>query len=116
MNKIFTPSSITTQIVGDLVRRDEAGQAKYGTSMDRKDLSLADWLQHNYEELLDACQYNRAAFNAVRRMEEQTVALLKNTQRVIDAIDAGKLHDVRHISDELKTTLFSQQMIVAQNA
>lgn len=44
-----------------LVERDAAGRKKYGTTLDRTDLSHADWLQHMAEELLDAAGYALAA-------------------------------------------------------
>ena len=41
--------------------RELLGIKKYGTTMDRKDLSLRDWLQHAYEESLDKSLYLKAA-------------------------------------------------------
>jgi len=41
----------------DLLRRSEHGIKKYGTNLERKDLSLRDWLQHTYEEILDTANY-----------------------------------------------------------
>lgn len=41
----------------DLRLRSERGIQKYGTTLERKDLSLIEWHQHHYEELLDAALY-----------------------------------------------------------
>lgn len=41
----------------DLHRRSQIGIAKYGVTLDRTDLNLRDWLQHTYEETLDAANY-----------------------------------------------------------
>lgn len=41
----------------DLLRRSQFGIAKYGTTLDRTDLTLRDWLQHAYEECLDQANY-----------------------------------------------------------
>jgi len=41
----------------DLLERSAKGQAKYGTTLDRTDLTIQDWQQHLYEELLDATNY-----------------------------------------------------------
>lgn len=50
-----------TEHVCDMLReRSERGLAKYGTTIDRDDLSPAQWLQHLQEELLDAAQYVEA--------------------------------------------------------
>ncbi len=37
--------------------RSEEGIRKYGTTLDRDDLSVLDWLQHLQEELMDATLY-----------------------------------------------------------
>jgi len=38
-------------------QRSEVGQRKYNTTLDRKDLTLIEWLNHAQEELMDACLY-----------------------------------------------------------
>jgi hypothetical protein len=40
-----------------LKERMERGYKKYGTTTERTDLNLMDWLQHLQEELLDAAVY-----------------------------------------------------------
>lgn len=41
----------------EIQERAEEGLAKYGVTLDRDDLTKADWFQHLKEELLDACNY-----------------------------------------------------------
>jgi hypothetical protein len=41
----------------DLLQRSQFGLAKYGTTLERTDLNLRDWLQHAYEECLDQANY-----------------------------------------------------------
>lgn len=41
----------------DLLDRSQVGIKKYGVTLDRKDLSLKEWLQHAYEECLDQANY-----------------------------------------------------------
>lgn len=56
------PVSKTTQALIDLlIERDVAGRAKYGTTLDRTDLTHDQWLQHMAEELLDGAGYALAA-------------------------------------------------------
>jgi len=50
-------SKILTSVIFDLVEREKKGIETYQTTMDRKDLSLEDWENHLYEELLDAVLY-----------------------------------------------------------
>lgn len=53
--------SVVAAVRADLLRRSELGIAKYGHTLDRKDLSLRDWLQHAYEETLDQANYLKRA-------------------------------------------------------
>ena len=50
-------SKILDQIISEFQNREERGLRKYGTSMDRTDLSFDEWLQHFKEELLDGLVY-----------------------------------------------------------
>ncbi len=47
----------TSACVSSMLKRAVAGHEKYGTTMDRDDLSFQDWLTHLIEELEDARQY-----------------------------------------------------------
>lgn len=52
-------SFIVSEVIGDLKRREQVGLKKYGTTVDRSDLSIEEWMQHFYEELLDGAVYAR---------------------------------------------------------
>lgn len=49
--------SIVTAVIQKFQQRAELGQKKYGTNLDRKDLSVLDWIQHAQEEHMDAILY-----------------------------------------------------------
>jgi hypothetical protein len=49
--------SIVDSVVKNFLDRSAVGQAKYGVTLDRTDLSTADWIQHMQEELMDAILY-----------------------------------------------------------
>lgn len=51
--------TIVEAVRQDLLDRSKRGQLKYGTTLDRKDLDLTEWLQQQYEELLDGALYSR---------------------------------------------------------
>jgi len=48
---------IIKKVVEKITSRSEIGIQKYGTTLDRDDLTLLDWLNHLQEELMDACGY-----------------------------------------------------------
>ena len=51
------PSAVLQIVIAELKVREERGLSKYGTTMDRKDLTTKEWLQHAYEEALDLSLY-----------------------------------------------------------
>lgn len=50
-------SKILDAVIFDLLSREDKGILEYGTTMDRKDLSHEQWVQHAYEEALDLAIY-----------------------------------------------------------
>lgn len=44
-------------VIEKIRQRRDAGRNKYGTSMERKDLSRREWLQHAQEEAMDLAIY-----------------------------------------------------------
>lgn len=49
--------SIVASVIASFKQRSEFGQKKYGTNLDRTDLSFLQWVQHMQEELMDAILY-----------------------------------------------------------
>jgi hypothetical protein len=49
--------SIVTAIIARFQVRAQVGKAKYGTDLDRTDLSVLDWIAHAQEEHMDAILY-----------------------------------------------------------
>ncbi len=49
--------TIVESVVNRFKERSEVGIAKYGTTLDRKDLSTLEWLKHLQEELMDGLLY-----------------------------------------------------------
>lgn len=50
-------SSIEEQVCFKILKRSEVGKKKYGTTMEREDLSKLDWLKHAQEEAMDMAVY-----------------------------------------------------------
>lgn len=49
--------SIVSSIIKQFEERSAMGKAKYGTDLDRTDLSLVDWIEHAKQEHMDAILY-----------------------------------------------------------
>lgn len=56
-----SPSGVEASVCDDIVARQQLGLNKYGTTVADNPLSLYEWHQHLYEELLDAAIYCRRA-------------------------------------------------------
>jgi hypothetical protein len=54
---VNTMDSIVTAVIEKFKTRAAIGKAKYGTDLDRKDLSILEWIQHAQEEHMDAILY-----------------------------------------------------------
>ena len=50
-------SSIEKRVCIKILDRAEVGKKKYGTTMDRKDLTELKWLKHAQEEAMDLAVY-----------------------------------------------------------
>lgn len=61
--------SIVDSIIDKFIQRSVVGKTKYGTDMDRTDLSLKEWLQHSIEEKLDDILYMQRALKEIERLE-----------------------------------------------
>jgi len=60
-SSILITSENTDTVVMSVIKqfkgRADFGMQKYGTNMDRQDLSVLDWIQHAQEEHMDAILY-----------------------------------------------------------
>ena len=52
-----TSDSIVNLVISEFISRSNVGLEKYGTTLDRGDLSLMDWVQHAQEEMMDGILY-----------------------------------------------------------
>lgn len=50
-------SRILTLVIDDMTKREVRGIKKYEATLDRKDVSFDEWLNHAYEEALDFALY-----------------------------------------------------------
>ena len=53
----FYMDSIVTAVIAKFEERAKFGKEKYGTDLDRTDLSVLDWIKHAQEEHMDAILY-----------------------------------------------------------
>ena len=56
-----------SEVCFDILERQRLGVGKYGCTVAMNPLDLKQWLQHQYEELLDAAVYCK---RAIQELEE----------------------------------------------
>ena len=49
--------TIVESVINQFRERSEVGIKKYGTTLDRTDLSTLDWINHAQQELMDGILY-----------------------------------------------------------
>jgi len=54
---VLKADSIVDSIVDKFIDRSRVGKKKYGTDLDRSDLSLDEWIEHALQEHMDAILY-----------------------------------------------------------
>ena len=53
----YCTDSIVNTVITKFIDRSNVGISKYGTTLDREDLEVTDWITHAQEELMDAILY-----------------------------------------------------------
>lgn len=69
--------SVVFEIIKEFGERAKKGYDKYGTDMDRTDLTTAQWAQHLREELMDGLVYLTRLKRDIQILEEELSALKK---------------------------------------
>jgi hypothetical protein len=72
--------SIVRSVVMKFVERSEVGRKKYGTDLDRSDLSVFEWVQHAQEEHMDAILYLEKLKRELSVMYENNKELKENAK------------------------------------
>jgi hypothetical protein len=54
---VLKTDSIVDSIVDKFIDRARIGKSKYGTTLDREDLSVSEWIDHAIEEHMDSILY-----------------------------------------------------------
>ena len=66
--------SVVTSVIHKFLQRSSFGKQKYGTDLDRTDLSTLDWINHAQEELMDGILY----LEKLKQQQQQSNELTKS--------------------------------------
>ena len=82
-------SKLLDQLISEFQSREERGLRKYGTSMDRTDLSFDEWLQHFKEELMDGITYLHKLQNIIKNDTQRFPDYQEADSRISESINTG---------------------------
>ena len=89
--------SIVFSIVKQFEERSKIGKEKYGTDMDRDDLTLNEWLQHAQEEHMDAILY----LEKIKKIVDGKIIIEKSDSETVDIVYKNT------VNKELKRLLYA---------
>lgn len=87
--------SVVFEIIKEFGERAEKGYSKYGTDMDRVDLSVSDWAQHLREELMDGLVYLTRLKKDIIKLEEELAAHRNDSKSDISYWNSDGTENVR---------------------
>ena len=85
----MTIKDTETEVCADIMRRQELGIAKYGTTVASNPLELRQWLQHSYEEKLDDAVYMKRAIQELDKIIDAGVASAINVDQIMAQVTAS---------------------------
>lgn len=80
--------SVVLSVVKKFKDRARIGREKYGTDLDRDDLSLNDWLKHAQEENMDAILY----LEKIKKIIENKIIVEKDSEGTNNIILINKTY------------------------
>ena len=100
------PSNTIQANVNLLIDRERVGVDKYGTTLDRTDLTHSQMLQHFLEEMLDGANYAQAALRSVGEDAADYRILRQRMHNLLIRLEIKATYGRIDILDELSQALF----------
>lgn len=69
----YTKDTIVNSVINSFIQRSNVGLQKYGTTLDRDDLSVLEWIQHAQEEHMDAILYLEKLKSVISKQSQSNV-------------------------------------------
>jgi hypothetical protein len=78
--KVIVEDPIVLKVLSKYYERSQLGIQKYGSTLDRDDLNLTDWLNHLQEELMDATLYIEKLKADLKQAQKDAIIQLMNSE------------------------------------
>ena len=85
----MTIKDTESEVCADIMRRQELGITKYGTTVASNPLELRQWLQHSYEEKLDDAVYMKRAIQELDKIIDAGVASSINVDQIMAQVTSS---------------------------
>lgn len=86
MTEKIEPTGTEARVCHDIAMRQRLGLKKYGVSVHDNPLPIRGWLQHLYEEQLDAVIYTK---RAIEELDKKAVKITPSPQR-LTLLESGR--------------------------
>ena len=75
---VTTEDTVVNSIIQQFAERSRVGLAKYGTTLDREDLDILDWIEHSKQEAMDFVLYLEKLKRVIQEMVSETEFVEEN--------------------------------------
>ena len=93
----MTIKDTESEVCADIMRRQELGINKYGTTVAQNPLELRQWLQHSYEEKLDDAVYMKRAIQELDKIIDAGVASAINVEQIMAQVTSSLGSKLSHL-------------------
>lgn len=100
MDKVVHIDSIVLEVIKEFGARAQVGLNKYGTTMDRGDLSTVEWLVHLEQEMMDGLLYLTKLKRELIKLEQELAALKNDTraENEVNFYDGAEFVTYKYVS------------------
>jgi hypothetical protein len=110
--KVAWRPDIEQQVCRDILDRQGLGVAKYGTTVAENPLELREWLQHSYEELLDASIYTKRAMAELDEKMKPYFEVVEASTQVVQKASIGDQNFIPCLQGNDQPTKVLRHMLV----
>ena len=91
--KVIVEDPIVLKVLSKYYERSQLGIQKYGSTLDRDDLNLTDWLNHLQEELMDATLYIEKLKADLKQAQKAALIDLMNADKGCACYGSNEMHE-----------------------
>jgi hypothetical protein len=107
--------SVVSSIILKFRDRAVMGKRKYGTDLDRTDLSVLDWIQHAQEEHMDAILYLEKLKRELTNKTYKNDIILEKMVNDLEVSMKDKMNESNKVVKEVKSEIYEMKVFKEDN-